>query len=45
MDPQVSLLLGGGAAGVLEADRLPLGVSLLSGLEGLRDVLRSKMAG
>ena len=45
LDPQVSLLLGGGAAGVLEADRLPLGVSLLSGLEGLRDVLRSKMAG
>ena len=45
LDPQVSLLLGGGAAGVLEADRLPLGVSLLSGLEGLRDVLRSKVAG
>ena len=44
LDPQVSLLLGGGAAGVLEADRLPLGVSLLSGLEGLRDVLRSKVA-
>ena len=44
LDPQVSLLLGGGAAGVLEADRLPLGVSLLSGLEGLRDALRSKMA-
>ena len=44
LDPQVSLLLGGGAAGVLEADRLPLGVSLLSGLEGFRDALRSKMA-
>ena len=44
LDPLVSLLLGGGAAGVLEADRLPLGVSLLSGLEGLRDVLRSKVA-
>ena len=44
LDPKISLLLGGGAAGVLEADRLPLGVSLLSGLEGLRDALRSKMA-
>jgi methanogenic corrinoid protein MtbC1 len=44
LDPKISLLLGGGAAGVLEADRLPLGVSLLSGLEGLRDALRSKIA-
>jgi DNA-binding transcriptional MerR regulator/methylmalonyl-CoA mutase cobalamin-binding subunit len=42
LDSQVDLLLGGRAAGFLEADRLPPGVSVLSGLEGLRDVLRKR---
>ena len=43
LDPQVELLLGGGASGFLEVDQLPDGVSLLKGLEGLRDALRSAL--
>ena len=42
LDSQVDLLLGGRAAGFLEAERFPPGVSVLSGLEGLRDVLRKR---
>ena len=42
LDSQVDLLLGGRAAGFLEADRLRPGISVLIGLEGLRDALRRR---
>lgn len=41
LSPTVDLLVGGGGASMIEADRLPRGVRLVAGLEGFRHLRRN----
>ncbi len=41
LSPAVDILVGGRGAGLLEADRLPRGVTVFDSLEGLRDLRRN----
>jgi DNA-binding transcriptional MerR regulator len=42
LNPAVEILIGGGGAGLIEEDQVPDGVTLVDGIEGLRNHLRTR---